>query len=33
MGQWLKELAAKPDDLSSIPKTHGGRRESPTLIL
>lgn len=29
MTQWVQVCAAKPDDLSSVSKTHMGRRENP----
>lgn len=33
MTHWVKGLAAKPDDASSIPRTHIGRESSGSHML
>lgn len=31
--QWVRVLATKPEDLSSIPDSHGGRRTDSQVVL
>lgn len=33
MVQWTKVLAAKPDSLGSVSRTHTGRESTPTICL
>lgn len=35
MAQWVKVIAAKPDDLTLIPRTHEvkGEKEVPQIVL